>query len=188
MQTWIRRIALLLLALSACILVSAWWVLRDSLPRLEGRAILPGFVNTHTHLAGALTKALTEDVPTFGGPFNIALGMHENIITFDDVYLPGIVHGIEMLKTGTTTINECWWQQPQSARIIEAVGLRGIVAAESPQQVGTHGGQQLVAVEAAAGLQRIDQVEPARRSIHHRHRRGMIELDHRRGRNPQGDH
>ncbi|MDQ0393364.1 amidohydrolase family protein [Labrys monachus] len=96
----------------------------------RGRAILPGFVNTHTHLAGALTKALTEDVPTFGGPFNIALGMHENIITFDDVYLPGIVHGIEMLKTGTTTINECWWQQPQSARIIEAVGLRGIVAAE----------------------------------------------------------
>ncbi|MGX5732080.1 penicillin acylase family protein [Pseudoxanthomonas beigongshangi] len=42
MQTWIRRIALLVLALSACILASAWWVLRDSLPRLEGRAILPG--------------------------------------------------------------------------------------------------------------------------------------------------
>ncbi|MDQ0470773.1 amidohydrolase family protein [Labrys wisconsinensis] len=96
----------------------------------RGRAILPGFVNTHTHLAGALTKALTEDVPTFGGPFRIALGMHENIITFEDVYLPGLVHGIEMLKTGTTTINECWWHQPQSARIIEAVGLRGIVAAE----------------------------------------------------------
>jgi 5-methylthioadenosine/S-adenosylhomocysteine deaminase len=96
----------------------------------KGRAILPGFVNTHTHLAGALTKAMTEDVPTFGGPFRIALGMHENIITFDDVYLPGVVHGIEMLKTGTTTINECWWQQPQSARIIETVGLRGIVAAE----------------------------------------------------------
>jgi 5-methylthioadenosine/S-adenosylhomocysteine deaminase len=96
----------------------------------KGRAILPGFVNTHTHLAGALTKALTEDVATFGGPFRIALGMHENIIAFDEVYMPGMVHGVEMLKTGTTTINECWWQQPQSARIIHDVGLRGIVAAE----------------------------------------------------------
>ena len=96
----------------------------------KGHAILPGFVNTHTHLAGALTKALTEDVPTYGGPFRIALGMHENIIRKDDILLPGMVHGVEMLKTGTTTINECWWHQPQSARIIEAVGLRGIVAAE----------------------------------------------------------
>ncbi|MDH3692824.1 MAG: amidohydrolase family protein, partial [Gammaproteobacteria bacterium] len=40
------------------------------------------------------------------------------------------VHGIEMLKTGTTCINECWWYQPQSARIIHDVGLRGVVAAE----------------------------------------------------------
>jgi len=106
---------------------------RDDADRIidaKGHAILPGFVNTHTHLAGALTKALTEDVPTYGGPFRIALGMHENIITKDDILLPGMVHGVEMLKTGTTTINECWWHQPQSARIIKAVGLRGIVAAE----------------------------------------------------------
>ncbi len=96
----------------------------------SGHVVLPGFVNTHTHLAGALTKALTEDVPTYGGPFRIALGMHENVIKKDDVLLPGMVHGVEMLKTGTTTINECWWHQPQSARIIEAVGLRGIVGAE----------------------------------------------------------
>src|SRR5271165_1835372 len=45
----------------------------------RGHVILPGFVNTHTHLAGALTKGITEDVPTFGGPFRIALGMHENV-------------------------------------------------------------------------------------------------------------
>jgi 5-methylthioadenosine/S-adenosylhomocysteine deaminase len=96
----------------------------------KGRAILPGFVNTHTHLAGALTKALTEDVPTYGGPFRIALGMHENVITPEDMLLPGMVHGVEMLRTGTTTINEMWWNQPQSARIIERVGLRGIVGAE----------------------------------------------------------
>ncbi|HTW25679.1 MAG TPA: amidohydrolase family protein [Acetobacteraceae bacterium] len=95
-----------------------------------GHAILPGFVNTHTHLAGALSKAITEDVPTYGGPFRIALGMHENVIRKEDVLLPSMVHGVEMLKTGTTTINECWWHQPQSARVIEAVGLRGVVAAE----------------------------------------------------------
>lgn len=104
--------------------------LADAVIDARGRAILPGFVNTHTHVAGALSKALTEDVPTFGGPFRIALGMHENVITPEDMLLPGMVHAIEMLKTGTTTINECWWNQPQSARIVEATGLRGIVASE----------------------------------------------------------
>jgi 5-methylthioadenosine/S-adenosylhomocysteine deaminase len=106
---------------------------RDDAERVidaRGHAVLPGFVNTHTHLAGALTKALTEDVPTYGGPFRIALGMHENVIAKEDILLPGMVHGVEMLKTGTTTINECWWHQPQSARIIERVGLRGVVGAE----------------------------------------------------------
>jgi 5-methylthioadenosine/S-adenosylhomocysteine deaminase len=102
----------------------------DRIINARGRAILPGLVNTHTHLAGALSKAITEDVTTFGGPFRIALGMHENVIRKEDVLLPGMVHGVEMLKTGTTTINECWWHQPQSARIIEKVGLRGVVAAE----------------------------------------------------------
>ncbi len=102
----------------------------DRIIDAKGHAVLPGFVNTHTHLAGALTKALTEDVPTYGGPFRIALGMHENVIKKDDLLLPGMVHGVEMLKTGTTTINECWWHQPQSARIIKEVGLRGVVGAE----------------------------------------------------------
>jgi 5-methylthioadenosine/S-adenosylhomocysteine deaminase len=102
----------------------------DRIVEARGHVIMPGFVNTHTHLAGALTKAITEDVPTFGGPFRIALGMHENVVRKEDVLLPGMVHGVEMLKTGTTTINECWWHQPQSARIIERVGLRGVVAAE----------------------------------------------------------
>lgn len=102
----------------------------DKIIDATGSAILPGFVNTHAHLAGAITKALTEDATAFGGPFKIALGMHENVVRKEDVYLPGMVHGIEMLKTGTTTINECWWHQPESARVIRDIGLRGIVGAE----------------------------------------------------------
>ena len=94
------------------------------------KAILPGFVNTHTHLAGAITKALTEDAVAFGGPFRIALGMHEGVVRKEDVYAPGMVHGVEMLKTGTTTINECWWHQPEPARIIRDLGIRGVVGAE----------------------------------------------------------
>ena len=43
---------------------------------LAGYAVMPGLVNTHTHVAGAITKAMTEDVSGYGGAFKVALPMH----------------------------------------------------------------------------------------------------------------
>ncbi len=102
----------------------------DRVLALKGHAILPGLVNTHTHVAGAITKAMTEDVSGFGGAFKVALPMHEHYVRKEDVYIPGLLHAVEMLRTGTTTINECWWHMPESAKVIHDSGLRGVVAAE----------------------------------------------------------
>lgn len=102
----------------------------DVVVDLTGHAILPGLVNTHTHVAGAITKAMTEDVSGYGGAFKVALPLHEHYVRQEDVYLPGLLHAVEMLRTGTTTINECWWHQPESAKVVRDSGLRGVVAAE----------------------------------------------------------
>lgn len=102
----------------------------DRVVSLPGHAILPGLVNTHTHVAGAITKAMTEDVSGYGGAFKVALPLHEHYVRKEDVYLPGLLHAVEMIRTGTTTINECWWHQPESAKVIRDSGLRGVVAAE----------------------------------------------------------
>ena len=59
------------------------------------------------------------------------------------------------------------------------------MAAEPAQQIGADRRHQFVAIESAAGFQRIDQIQRARRSVHHRHRGGVIELDHRRRADPQ---
>lgn len=111
-------------------------VVRD----LGGHALLPGLVNTHTHVAGAITKAMTEDVSGYGGAFKVALPLHEHYVRQEDVYLPGLLHAVEMLRTGTTTINECWWHQPQSARVIRDSGLRGVVAAEVREMDSSNAG------------------------------------------------
>lgn len=102
----------------------------DKVMDLRGHLVMPGIVNTHTHVAGAVTKAMTEDVSGFGGAFKVALPMHEHYVRKEDVYLPGLLHAVEMLRTGTTTINECWWHQPEPAKVIRDSGLRGVVGAE----------------------------------------------------------
>ena len=61
---------------------------------------------------------------------------------------------------------------------------RGVVTAEPAQQVGPDRRHQIIAVETATSLQRVDQIQRARRAVHHRHRGGMIEFDHRRRADP----
>lgn len=108
----------------------------DTVMDLGGHLVMPGLVNTHTHVVGAITKAMTEDVSGFGGAFKIALPLHEHYVRKEDVYLPGLLHAVEMLRTGTTTINECWWHQPEPAKVIRDSGLRGVVGAEV-REMGT---------------------------------------------------
>jgi 5-methylthioadenosine/S-adenosylhomocysteine deaminase len=45
-----------------------------------------------------------------------------------------------MLRTGTTTINECWWHQPESAKVIRDSGIRGVVAAEIREMDSSNAG------------------------------------------------
>jgi len=95
----------------------------------SGKAVLPGFVNTHTHLMGAFNKGLTEDPPCLsGGLFTIAMPLQRKYIRPEEVYWPALMHGLEMLKTGTTTINEVWWFEREVAKSVRDLGLRAVIA------------------------------------------------------------
>lgn len=94
-----------------------------------GKAILPGFVNTHIHLIGALNKALTEDVPgVSGGLFKIAMPIHFKYLELGDVYWPAVIHALEFLRTGTTTINEVGRFEREVVKAVRDVGLRAVMA------------------------------------------------------------
>jgi 5-methylthioadenosine/S-adenosylhomocysteine deaminase len=94
-----------------------------------GKAVLPGFVNTHTHLMGAFNKALTEDPPCIsGGLFTIAMPLQRKYIRPEEIYWPCLMHAMEMLRTGTTTINEVWWFEREAAKSVRDLGLRAVIA------------------------------------------------------------
>ena len=94
-----------------------------------GKAVLPGFVNTHSHLMGAFNKALTEDPPQLaGGLFKVAMPLQCKYIRPEEVYWPATMHALETLRTGTTTINEVWWFEREIAKAVRDVGLRAVIA------------------------------------------------------------
>ena len=101
----------------------------DRTIRVPGSAVLPGFVNTHTHLVGGFNKGITEDVSgTAAGLFRRARPLQEKFVKPEYIYYPAFVHGMEMLMTGTTTINETWYYQIEAAKVVRDLGIRAVVA------------------------------------------------------------
>ena len=99
----------------------------------SGRVVLPGFVNTHTHLFQTLLKGLGDDrvlsdwFLTMTGPSAVRL-------TPEDCYA-GALHGCaEALTTGTTTLLDFMYVHPTAglgdavAAAMLDVGIRGVMA------------------------------------------------------------
>lgn len=102
----------------------------DHVVNARGKAILPGFVNTHTHLIGAFIKAFSEDVP---GNMDAA-GLYKRAVPVafsvpaDDFYWGFMTHAMEMVMTGTTTINNTWPDESHTGQVIQEIGLRAVIS------------------------------------------------------------
>ncbi|MGY1640914.1 amidohydrolase family protein [Geodermatophilus sp. SYSU D00703] len=98
-----------------------------------GRVVLPGFVNTHTHLFQTLLKGLGDDrvlsdwFLTMTGPSAVEL-------TPEDCYAAALHGCAEALTTGTTTLLDFMYVHPLPglgdavASAMDDVGIRGVMA------------------------------------------------------------
>lgn len=97
-----------------------------------GKAVLPGLVNTHTHLIGAYIKALTEDV--VGKEKGDAAGLYKRAFPVveavkpDDHYWGDMTHALEMLMTGTTTISNTWTEEANAGTVVKDLGIRAVLS------------------------------------------------------------
>ncbi|RLI91146.1 MAG: amidohydrolase [Candidatus Altiarchaeales archaeon] len=91
------------------------------------KAIFPGLVNTHTHSAMTLLRSYADDL-------RLQEWLEGNIwpleakLTEDDVYWGSKLACLEMIKTGTTCFNDMYWFMKGTARAVEEMGLRAVLA------------------------------------------------------------
>ena len=92
------------------------------------RLALPGLVNAHTHAAMTLFRGYGDDMP-------LRPWLEERIwpaeakLTDDDVYWGTRLACAEMIRTGTTLLNDMYWKVPNAVRAIRDAGLRATVSA-----------------------------------------------------------
>ena len=109
---------------------------RDHVPGttgLDGRGghLLPGFVNTHTHLQQATCRGVGEGRQLL--EWLLAVGQHMAAVTPESAYLAAVAGALEGLRSGTTTLVEHMWPHPSPAvheavvRALDDVGVRAVL-------------------------------------------------------------
>lgn len=91
------------------------------------KAVIPGFVNTHTHSAMTLFRGFADDMPL--EPWlTEKIWPHEAHLTSEDIYWGTKLACLEMIKTGTTTFMDMYFHINSIGRAVEEMGLRGFLS------------------------------------------------------------
>lgn len=89
--------------------------------------VMPGLVNTHTHLAMSIFRGYKDDQKLMDWLEN-AIFPVEDKLEPDDIYWNSFLSCIEMIKSGTTTCNDMYFGMNKVIESIEDTGLRAVVA------------------------------------------------------------
>jgi 5-methylthioadenosine/S-adenosylhomocysteine deaminase len=99
----------------------------------RGRAVIPGFINTHTHVIQTLLKGLGDDKPLYAWIKEMTLPASIQV-TEDDCYLAARHGALEAIHSGTTTLVDFTYVNHRPGlteaivRGLDEAGLRAIVA------------------------------------------------------------
>lgn len=92
----------------------------------RGKALLPGFINCHAHMAAVLARGFNED---FGFPNSARLAVQPtSLLQGEEGTLMVTVAALEAIRTGTTTIVENSGGISRSAAALAQTGLRCVFA------------------------------------------------------------
>jgi len=92
----------------------------------RGKALLPGLINCHAHMAAVLARGFNED---FGFPNSARLAIQPNsLLQGEEATLMVTVAALEAIRTGTTTIVENSGGISRHAAALAQTGLRCVFA------------------------------------------------------------
>jgi 5-methylthioadenosine/S-adenosylhomocysteine deaminase len=93
----------------------------------RGGILMPGLVNTHTHLPMTLFRGLADDLPLEVWLREHIFPAEAAVLTPDTVRSGALLAGVEMLLSGTTTCADGYFHEDAVAEAVEAVGLRAVL-------------------------------------------------------------
>ena len=98
---------------------------------LRGRWILPGLINTHTHLSQQLGRGLADDVDLLTW-LRERIWPYESSMEEEDTYISSLLCGIEQIRSGVTCLAEAGGQHVNGmGRAVRELGIRAVLTRSS---------------------------------------------------------
>lgn len=91
----------------------------------DGYAVIPGFVNMHTHAAMTIMRGIGEDMFLHDWITN-KIWPTEKRLTEELIYWGTKLAALEMIKSGTTCYNDQYWMIPSAVKAVEEMGIRSV--------------------------------------------------------------
>lgn len=99
----------------------------DTKINAKNMVVMPGLVNTHTHLAMSIFRGYKDDRKLMDWLEN-AIFPVEDKLEPEDIYWNSYLSCLEMIRSGTTTCNDMYFGMNRTIEAIENTGLRAVVA------------------------------------------------------------
>ncbi|MDL2270458.1 amidohydrolase family protein [Methanobrevibacter sp. OttesenSCG-928-I08] len=93
----------------------------------ENKILMPGFINTHTHLSMTLFRSIADDLD-LDSWLNDHIWPLEAKLNKEYCYIGALLGAIEMIKSGTTTFSDMYFYMDGVADAISEAGIRGILS------------------------------------------------------------
>ena len=98
---------------------------------LQGKYVLPGFVNTHVHTSQQISRGVGDDVD-FICWLHDRMWPFESNMTEEDSYVSTLMTSLELIRSGVTSFAEPGGQfVPSMCKAVAQSGIRGILAKSS---------------------------------------------------------
>ncbi|MBQ2653665.1 MAG: amidohydrolase family protein [Methanobrevibacter sp.] len=99
----------------------------DKIIDASGKILLPGFVNTHTHLSMTLFRGLADDL-SLDSWLNDHIWPMEANLNGDYCYIGALLGAVELIKSGTTTFSDMYFYMEDVARAVDEAGIRAVLS------------------------------------------------------------
>ncbi len=92
----------------------------------KGKILIPGLINTHTHIAMSPLRGKTDDIPL--NKFLDITSKFDKGRSSYEIYKSALQGSIEAIRLGTTTIVDLYYSEDIIEKAVNAAGLRALLA------------------------------------------------------------
>ncbi len=99
---------------------------KETIPAI-GELVIPGLINTHTHVPMSLFRGIANDLSLQDWLENYIFPAEAKNVTRDFVHWGTLLGTLEMIQSGTTTFADMYYFEDEVAKATKEAGMRGVL-------------------------------------------------------------